>query len=170
MKLTSILGLAAILFVTVTSSHAEDQTVVYPTQDNPSFLITAPADWELSPAEEEGGYFDLEGPTGAVFSFRTIEGNEDSLATAIEEAVEYLKTEYNDVVMGEAQDWKPNGLEGFYAVVTGTDKADDEPVKMGIGWVMLGNGEMAEMWFVAAESDTAGMKQAEKIANSLAAP
>ncbi len=62
------------------------------------------------------------------------------------------------------------GITGIYAVGTGKDKEDGTAVKVGIGWVALNDGKIAEMWFVADTDDEKGMKQAEDIANSLTSP
>jgi hypothetical protein len=67
------------------------------------------------------------------------------------------------VKLGDAEDWKPNGLTGLYA---GKDKEDGTPIKVGVGWCALEDGKIAEMWFVADEADAKGIKQAEDIANS----
>lgn len=142
--------------------------IAYPTVEDASFVITAPGDWKVVPADEEGDYFDLEGPTGAVFSFRTIKGSQESLDQAIEEVVEDLNKDYKDVKIGEPQDWTPNGLQGFYAVGDGKD--EDGPVRFGIGWCVLADGKIAELWFVCDASDETGMEVAGKIANSLKAP
>ena len=159
--------LSALLALALTPLALADD-IAYPTPDNASFVISAPSDWKVVPADEEGGYFDLEGPTGAVFSFRTIKGTQDSLNEAIQEVVEDLKKDYKDVELGEAQDWKPNGLEGFYAI--GDAKDEDGPVRLGVGWCVLADGKIAELWFVCDAKDETGMEVAGKIANSLRAP
>lgn len=155
-------------------SHAaqceEMQTIAYPTAENESFEITAPESWEIKQAEEAGDYFHLEGPTGAIFSFRTIKGSKGSMEKAIDEAMEELKTEYKGADLGEPEDWTPGGLTGFYLTGTAVDKQDDEKVRVGMGWAALEDGKIAEFWFVADIDDTKGIAAAEKIANSLKAP
>jgi len=158
------------LIVSQAAWSAEMQTIVYPTTEAPSFLITAPEDWEMKQAEEAGDYFHLHGPTGAVFSFRTIEGSEGSMEKAIDEAMEELRSEYKDAELGEAQDWTPGGLKGFYTAGTAIDKQDDAKVRVGMGWAALEDGKIAEFWFVADMDDEKGISVAEKIANSLKAP
>jgi hypothetical protein len=148
---------------------ADLQKIAYPTADHPSFVIEAPNSWKIEPAEEDGDFFQLSGPSGALFSFRTIEGSKKSLDKAIEQSVKELDKRFTDVQLGDAQDWKPDGLTGLYAVGTGKDK-DGTSVKVGIGWVALNDGKIAEMWFVADADDAKGMKQAEDIANSLTSP
>jgi hypothetical protein len=149
---------------------AELQTIAYPTVESASFEISAPDDWKLNPAEEEGEYFDLEGPTGAVFSFRTIAGSESSMSEAIEESLKDLAENYKEPELGEPKDWTPNGLKGFYTSGSAIDKQDDAKVVVGMGWCALTDGKIAEFWFVAEADDAEGIAQAEKIANSLTAP
>jgi len=165
-----LLVVLAVTLVAQTAWCADMQTIVYPTEESASFLITAPEDWEMKQAEEEGDYFHLHGPTGAVFSFRTIEGSSDSMEKAIDEAMEELREEYKDAELGEAQDWTPGGLKGFYATGTAVDKQDNAKVRVGMGWAVLEDGKIAEFWFVADLDDEKGISVAEKIANSLKAP
>lgn len=149
---------------------AEDsQQIAYPTADAPSFVLEVPKTWKLEPAEEEGDFFQLEGPTGAIYSFRTIEGSKESLDGAIDESIKEIDKQFKDVELGKAQDWKPDGLTGIYAVGTGKDK-DGNPIKVGVGWVALNDGKIAEMWFVADADDEKGMDEASAIANSLTSP
>jgi len=171
LKSFAALALASTLaFASFARADDELEKIAYPTADEASFVISAPKSWEMTAAEEAGDYFHLESPSGAVFSFRTIEGTEKSLNTAIEESVKDLSERFKDVELGEAEDWTPNKLTGLYAVGTGKDKEDGSALKFGIGWVALEDGKIAEMWFVADDADTKGIKQAEDIANSLSAP
>ena len=164
--------LAAILALTLTyaARSADMQTIAYPTPEDESFEITAPEDWKIKQAEDTGDYFHLEGPTGAVFSFRTIKGSKGSMEKAIDEAMEELKSEYKNAELGDPQDWTPNGLKGFYLVGTAIDKQDDEKVRVGMGWAALEDGKIAEFWFVADLTDEKGTTVANSIANSLKAP
>lgn len=154
--------------VSIPTLAGASQTIFYPSQDNPSFSVTAPDNWELGQAEEEGGYFDLTGPTGAVLYFRNIDGTLENLEGAITDAVDYLGENYSDVQLGDAQDHKINGLEGFYAVGSGKD-ADGESVVFGIGWYALKDGSIGEIWFVAAAGDKAGAKAADQLLNTFKA-
>lgn len=165
-----ILFALSVLVVAQAAWCAEMQTIVYPTSESPSFEITAPDDWEMKQAEEAGDYFHLHGPTGAVFSFRTIKGSKDSMDKAVEEAMEELRTEYKNAELEEAKDWTPGGLQGFYTTGTAIDKQDDAKVRVGMGWAALEDGKIAEFWFVADADDEKGISVAEKIANSLKAP
>ncbi len=145
------------------------QTIMYPTTESPSFMITAPDDWKLDPADEEGGYFDLNGPTGAVLSFRTVEGTDEGMKNAIQECIDYLNETYNNVKLDKPVDHKVNGLEGFYAVGTGKDKEDGSNMVFGMAWYALKDGSIGEIWFACEATDKAGADQADKILNSFKA-
>jgi hypothetical protein len=149
---------------------AEMQTIVYPTADAPSFKITVPKDWEMKQAEEEGDYFHLLGPTGAVFSFRTIEGSENAMTDAIKRSMQQVDDDYKNVKMGDAQDWTPGGLKGFFVSGNAETKKEGDEVTIGMGWAALEDGKIAEFWFVADLDDKKGISAAENIANSLKAP
>jgi len=166
----ALLAIGLAFAVTTLARSADMQTIAYPTKDEASFLITAPEDWEIKQAEEGGDYFHLLGPTGAVFSFRTIEGGEDSLKEAIAACIKDISKRFDDVDLGDAKDWTPHGLEGFYAVGSAKEKEDGTPIRVGVGWCVLKDGNIAELWFVADEDDEKGINLANDIANSLEAP
>jgi hypothetical protein len=170
MRILAALAIACTISISAAVGAEKTEKVAYPTAEKPSFIITVPTSWKMTAAEEEGDYFHLTGPTGAVYSFRTIEGSERSLDRAIKASLKDIETLFSDVEIGDAQDWKPDGLTGLYAVGTGKDKEDGAPVKIGLGWCALKDGSIAEMWFVADADDTKGMTAAEAIANSLNAP
>jgi hypothetical protein len=163
---------AAVCVVTMTSlvRAAEMDKIAYPTADAASFVITVPSNWKMEPAEEEGDYFHLSSPTGAVFSFRTIEGGEKALNKAIEASVKDLNERFNEMNLGDAEDWKPHGLTGFYATGHGKEKDDGTPVRVAVAWCALTDGKIAELWFVADLDDEKGINQASDIANSLESP
>lgn len=167
-RLLLLPGLIAILGLTFAQA-AEVKTIAYPTAEAASFVIEAPGSWEITPAEEEGDYFHLEGPTGATFSFRTIEGSQDTLEEAIKASLEDINEKFTDVEMGDAQDWTPANLEGFYATGQGKEK-DGTVVRIGVAWCALKDGKIAELWFVSDIDDKEGIAEAEAIANSLTTP
>lgn len=162
--------LSVTLTLSLSSLRAEPVAIAYPSTEAPSFVILAPEDWELEPAAEEGQFFDLTGPTGAVFSFRTIEGSEDALKEAIQESMDEIVARFDAVEMGDAQPWEANGLDGFYATGTGKDKEDGTLRRIGVGWAVVNNNQIAEFWFVAEAADKEGLTAAEAIAGSLHAP
>lgn len=145
------------------------QTILYPTEESPSFSITAPDKWTLVPAEAEGDYFTLQGPTGAVLSFRTVEGSENGMQNAIAESMAYLEQAYGNVQLDEPADHEVNGLEGFYATGSGKDKGDGTVVVFGMAWYALADGTIGEIWFEAENTDKAGAEAAGKILDTFRA-
>ena len=168
-KILTLSACGLFLAVLPTFAAGKLQTLVYPTKAHPSFLIDIPADWTLTPAEEEGDYFHLDGPTGAIFSFRTLEGSENALADSMKHCLTRINEKFKGVELGDAQDWKPDGLTGFYAVGTAKDKSGT-PIRIALAWSALPDDKIAELWFVTDLDDEAGMDQANKIVNSLRAP
>jgi len=167
---TSVSLASALLLFLLPLARAEDMDkIAYPTADAPSFIISVPSSWEMTQAKEEGDYFHLHGPTGAVFSFRTIKGSEKALEKAMKDTLEMANDMFTDVKMGDAEDWKPDGLDGFYATGQGKDK-DGTPVRIAMCWCALNDGNIAEVWFVADLDDSKGMDLASNIANSLKSP
>ena len=133
--LMSIVGL--LLINGMQTSQAELLTIAYPTIEDADFYIDVPDDWELEQAEEAGGYFHVTGPTGAMFSFRTIpvEDEEeaiDELENSINAAVEFLAENYYDLQLGDPVDDAISGCEGFYATGTGVDDEYDEDIVFGM--------------------------------------
>lgn len=162
--------LAALTLAISLSAYAGDTTLIaYPTIDDARFTIETPSDWEMTPAEEDGDFFHLQGPTGAIFSFRTIDGDESALQEAIEGTLAHIGKLFTDIDMGDAQDWTPAGMPGFYATGSGKDK-DGTAVRIGVAWVALNDSKIAQVWFVSDVDDAKGMRAAEAIANSLASP
>lgn len=166
--------LVSSLLLMAASAHAEEEVTVekiaYPTVDEASFVLSVPSDWEMKQAEEAGDYFHLTTESGAVFSFRTIDGDEKALEGAIDRSLKQLNEEYTEVTLDEPKDWIPNGLTGFYTTGSAKEKEGGAPVRVGLGWCVLEDGKIAELWFVADEEDKDGISAAEDIANSLAAP
>jgi hypothetical protein len=136
-KLISLIACTLLLAVVPTFAAGKVQTLVYPTKDNASFFIDVPTDWKLTPAEEEGDYFHLDGPSGAVFSFRTLEGSETALTDSMKQCLTRANEKFKDLELGDAQDGKPSGLTGFYAVGTAKEK-DGNPVRIAFAWCALG--------------------------------
>lgn len=169
MKFKSVLASFAVLALTLIAHAGEENLIAYPTTDNPSFLIEVPPDWKLTPAEEAGDYFHLDGPTGAVFSFRTIPGENDALEGAIKETIKDISERFTDVELGDAQDWTPDGLTGFFAAGTGKE-SDGTKIQIGVAWCVLKDEKIVQLWFVSDADDTKGISAAEKIANSLTSP
>ena len=140
---------------------AGDQTVAYPNKDKAVFTVTAPDDWEMTPGEDEGDYFTLEGPSGAVLSFRAIDGTKDDLEGAVKDGIVYLKENYDDAKIGKPEPM--DGVDG--AVIHGTGKLKDDgtPCVIEMEWFVLKSGQIAEIWFEAAADDREGAAQAKEI-------
>jgi hypothetical protein len=167
---TALLLMAALLLSTAQLTHAEELTKLsYPNGEDASFIIHYPSDWKLTQAEEPGDYCHLHGPTGAVFSFRTIDGDKDTLDEAMKNSISMVHEKFKDAEIGDAKDWNPDGMSGFYAVGSGKE-SDGNEVRIGMGWCDLKDGKIAEWWFVTDMKDSEGMDEANKVANSLEAP
>lgn len=169
MKKTCLLASALLLLLSPLTRAVETEKLMYPDADHTSFIIHVPTDWKLTQAEEAGDYCHLHGPTGAVFSFRTIDGDQHSLDDAMKNSIEQVHKKFKDAEIGDAKDWTPDGMSGFYAVGEGKE-SDGNEVKIGMGWCALKDGKIAEWWFVTDIKDSEGMDEANKIANSLEAP
>lgn len=171
MKISSLFPVVALAAASLLPlGAAEPHKIAYPTADDASFILTVPADWEIKQAEEAGDYFTLSKESGATFSFRTIEGEKETLDQAIEDSMKEIGERFDGVQMSEAQDWTPGGLKGFYSAGGGKEKDGGAPVRIGVGWLALPDGKIAELWFVADQDDTQGITEAEAIANTLETP
>lgn len=77
---------------------------------------------------------------------------------------------FDDIELGDAQDWTPSGLTGFHAVGDAKEKSSGKNVRLAFAWCALPNEQIAELWFVTDADDAEGMDEANKIVNSLQAP
>ena len=168
-KKTFLLSILLGLSLCSTTLPAETDKLVYPTKDNPEFTLQVPTDWKLVQAEGEGDYFHLHGPTGAVFSFRTIKGNQSTLDQTMKDRLSEVRKKYSDVDFDPAKDWSPHGLTGFYAVGDAKE-SDGNKVRIAMGWCDLKNGKIAELWFITDVTDSEGKTDASNIMDSLEAP
>jgi len=149
--------------------HAASTTLFYPTQDEASFSLVVPGDWEIEQAEEEGGFVTLNGPSGAQLSFRTVAAQKDELDAAIEQTVGWVGENYDSVKIDKATDAEENGIKGFSAAGTGKTKDDGSPVVFVMEWLILDNGQLAEVWFCVDGNDKAGLAAAGRIMKSFRA-
>jgi len=163
-KIQMLFVLSALLLSTFAIA-ADQVTIVYPTKDKPLFSVVAPKDWELNPAEEEGGFFDLNGPSGAVLSFRAIAGSEKDLDNAMKEAGTFLGENYKNVKLGDAKSVKIDGQPAIQLSGEGSDE-DGNKVVFDMVWTAMDNGHIAELWFVAEPGDKEGIAEAQAILNS----
>lgn len=164
-KTIVLVAFAALSVLIASGVFAGDVTILYPSKDDPVFSVTAPEDWEMTPAEEEGDYFTLEGPTGAVLSFRAIPGTKEDLEDAVQDGMDYIKETYAKVQLGEAQPFS-GGVDGFRAAGTGAYKDDGTPCVFELGWFTLKSGHIAELWYEAESGDEEGAQQAKQIISS----
>ncbi len=163
---TALLHLFAFIFTLALSTARADQTIVYPSQDDPLFSVTAPDGWDFEAAEEEGDYFTLTGPTGAVLYFRSVQA--DDMEAAAAETLEHVEDQYKNVKMGETTERQGNGYAVFAANGTGVDKDSGDAVAFGFGWIALDSqieekNQIAEIWFEADADDEAGSELAQEI-------
>jgi hypothetical protein len=170
MRNTTILAGALFVMLGAAVAHA-DQTIYYPDQKSAAFSVVAPDDFKLDPATEPGGFFNLNGPTGAIASFRKIDvDNEDDFKDAINDTVEWLKQNYKNVNIQQPAAATFANAKGFKAGGTGNDKQDGTPVEFVMVWVDLKAGKgIGEMWVCYDKGDQKGMDAVIKIANSFQA-
>jgi hypothetical protein len=149
----------------VTTVHA-GQTIAYPSTDNAYFTVTAPDDWEFVPADEAGGFFNLNGPTGALISFRCVPGTGADVEDAIDETLGFVRETYNNVQVTDPQDTTLDGRPGFLMTGTGVDKATGGATKFLMAWAVMDNGNIAELWVAFDPNDKKGGSQAATIVGS----
>lgn len=158
------LALSAFALVAAQASAAP-VTLFYPTQEASDFSVDVPGEWELEQAEEEGGFFTVNGPTGVQLSFRTVATDDEDMEAAIKQSVEFVFENYEDVEMGDPEDIKQNGMDGFN--MTGTAKLNGEPVIIVMAWLALKKTALAEVLFVVEPSDKQGFAAAERVLKTL---
>lgn len=156
-------SLPLVLLLAAATATAAETTYFYPSQEGADFSVKAPDNWTATAGEEVGDYFGLDGPTGVVLQFRTVEGSEKGMEAAVKESLEFFNEVYKDVKLGDPEDHKVGDAEGFYAVGTGKDKESGDPYVFGIAWYALGTGNIAEIYFAASADDDEGIKAAEKV-------
>jgi hypothetical protein len=158
--------IAALLFIAVAAAaHAEPVTLYYPTERGADFSVVVPGDWDLEQAEEEGGFFTVNGPTGAQLSFRTIETDDDDIDAAIKQSVEWVFANYSEVELGDPEDIVQNGMEGFN--MTGTAESDGKPVVIVMAWLALKRSHLAEVMVIVDANDRKGLNAAERVIKTL---
>ncbi len=170
MSKTSVVLSCLLLAGVGLAQKASAGTAGYPTMEHASFLVDLPDDWAVDAAEEEGGYVDVTGPTGANISFRTIEGSVDDLKAAMKEAGEYLDERFDDVKLAPVEKSEQRGLGGF--TQAGSGKLKDGGAEMGfvLAWYDLKDGKIGEIWYAVEKGDEKGHAAALKILDSFRAP
>ncbi len=161
-----LVSIAALLLVAVAAAaNAEPVTLYYPTERGADFSVVVPGDWDLEQAEEEGGFFTVNGPTGAQLSFRTIETDDDDIDAAIKQSVEFVFANYSEVELGDPEDIVQNGMEGFN--MTGTAELDGNPVVIVMAWLALKRSHLAEVLVIVDSDDRKGLNAAERVIKTL---
>lgn len=154
----------------VPASAAELKTGAFPSTENPSFLVSYPADWELTPAEaEEGAYATLMGPSGAYVMVRTIAGDKETLTNAVEGAQAYVEESYKEVKLEETKLGGTEENPSFFRAGTAID-SDGAAVVFLMGWFALKDDTIGELWFTSFKDDKEGALSAAKIMDSVRLP
>jgi hypothetical protein len=164
-----VAGCVVALLLSVATEASAATKLYYPNQQRADFSLDVPEDWEIEPADEEGGFVSVTGPTGIQLSFRTIEANKDTIDAAIEQSYEWLFENYDDVKMDDPTDAVENGLEGFSTVGIAKDKSDGHKVVIVMEWLYLKPTHLAEVWFIVDANDKAGLNAGGKVMKSLRA-
>lgn len=164
---TCFVALAALLLaaISVNPALAGDLTrVFYPTEAEMAFTVDIPSDWEMTPQEDEEGYFEVAGPNDLELSFRVVPGAD--IDAAVADHVAYLKENFTDIKVADAKPVTINGLEAILLPGTGVDE-DDSARELGAGWFKLPGGQIGELWYNVEDSDAAGKAAASAVLNSL---
>ncbi len=164
LKKSVVVCLAA---VSIFAGAASAGIIAYPTAQKPSFVVDVPDAWELEPAEEEGGFFTVTGPTGVVLSFRAVGGGD--LDGAIEESIGFIQENYSNVNLEPAKEAQQHGLSGAFAMGQGKDKSTGKASVFAVAWFELKDGSIGEIWYAADAGDKAGAAAAGKILDSFRA-
>lgn len=149
------------------AANAAPVTLYYPQQRNADFSVVVPGNWELEQAEEEGGFFTVNGPTGVQLSFRTIETDDDEIDAAIEQSVQWVFDNYDDVEMGDPEDIVQNGMTGFNMTGTARDRDTGRKLVVVMAWLALKRSHLAEVMVIVDTKDQRGLNAAEQVIKSL---
>jgi len=115
----------------------------------------------LEPADEEGGFFNLNAPTGGQLAFRSVPGTEEDMKGAINETMQFVKDNYTNVEFKAPE----RTSDGFYVTGSGQDKSDGADTVFQMEWRAMKNGHIAEIW--VAEGPDDDDKQVEAVLRSL---
>ena len=164
---TCFVALAALLLAatSVNPALAGDLTrVFYPTEAEMAFTVDIPSDWEMTPQEDEDGYFEVAGPNDLELSFRVVPGAD--IDAAVADHVAYLKENFTDIKVADAKPVTINGLDAILLPGTGVDE-DDSARELGAGWFKLPGGRSGEVWYSVDVTDKAGRAEALAVLRSL---
>jgi hypothetical protein len=159
--MTSLLSRAAAVLLAVAfvpSAFAE--TLVYPTPKDAMFKIDIPKGWSGEPAEEEGGFMNLEGPTGVLISVRTVQASEYTLDDVVTEGREFIEENYTRV------EWLPVKKEPASWLLAGS--GDNDGTTVVFSHVMMPGKEVIfEARLVADLDDDVGVKQGTAVLETI---
>ena len=164
---TCFVALAALLFAAFsfnTAAAADLTRVFYPNEAEMAFTVDVTSDWELTPQEDEDGYFEVAGPNDLELSFRVVPGAD--IDAAVKDHVDYLKENFTDIKVADAKPVTINGLEAILLPGSGVDE-DESARELGAGWFKLPGGQIGELWYNVEDSDAAGKTAASAVLNSL---
>jgi hypothetical protein len=151
-----------------------DTLVAYPTVEEPTFTISVPEDWELTPAEEAEDYFLVTSPDGAELWFKSMEiASEDELSAAVDEAIEsggeWLAENYKDVELGEVTEGDREGMPFVSIPGIGVYTETGEKVVFTIAFIFMENGSLAEFWGILPAGDESARGVAQTVLDSFVA-
>ncbi len=159
------LGALLLAATALSPAVAADLTrVVYPNEAEMVFSVDVPSDWEMTPQEDEDGYFEVAGPNDLELSFRVVPGAD--IDAAVKDHVAYLKENFTDIKVADAKPVTINGLEAILLPGTGVDE-DESARELGAGWFKLPGGQIGELWYNVEDGDAAGKAAASAVLNSL---
>jgi hypothetical protein len=167
MKFPSLLTLAATCFAFTSFASADNITIYYPSQEKAVFSVEAPDGWEFEAGDKDDPYCTLT-KRDTVLYFKTVEGTKEKLDEAIQETYEYVKETYPKAKLPDPKETKIDGKDAVAASGDGKDK-DGDVYHFGFAWVFVGKGQIAELWYEAADSDEKLAEEVGKILKSFKA-
>jgi hypothetical protein len=162
LKTVSLLRTAfALLLSLALVSLASAATLTYPSAKDAKFLIDIPDDWEGEPADEEGGFMNLTGPSGILVSLRTVKLSEYSMDDVVKEAADFIEENYTEVKWMDVTR-EANGTVGQAGV--GMNQGDQ--VIFSNAWTPMET-VIFELRLVASFGDDEGVKQGQAILSTI---
>ncbi len=153
------------------SRLSADTLVAYPTADDPAFTIVVPDDWELTPAQSDGGFFLVTSPTNTELWFNAVEiGSEDDLDATIDASIEdgekWLGEHYKDLEFGDTTEGERDGMPFVSMPGQGVEKKTDTAVTFTIAFIFTKSGDLVEFWSIVPVGDEKGKAGAQAVVDS----
>jgi ABC-type sugar transport system substrate-binding protein len=162
--LAAIAAAFALSVGVVSVAQAGSTKVFFPTKEKPAFSLVVPDGWDLQPAEEQGGFMSVIGPSGIMLSMRTVSAKGDELKDAEEESVQWVKDNYNEVTMvQEPKETKEAGHDAILLTLSGKDKSDGHKVAIVMELVVLNANTVADIQAFIDAGDKEGVDGIGKI-------